>query len=224
MPQKFSNNSRSKLAAGITASDVSFSVLAGAGDLFPVADAGADALPSENDWFKLAITDVSGEIEFVAVRTRASGSDVMSSVVRAVDGTTARTWGVGAVVIQAMSSADVQAVFSIDASLVRDWSGIPESPLVASAGTKTLTRNDCKGQRVDMDGATVTVPAGVMQPGDVVVVYNNSAASLAILKADGVTLWWVGGANANRSLAQRGICTIACVADNEFVITGQGVS
>lgn len=224
MGQKFSNNAKTLLAAGISAAATSLTVTAGDGDMFNVANADTDALPSVNDWYKVAITDVSGEVEFVAVRTRASGSDIMSNLVRALDGTTARDWGVGAVVVQALSSADVQSAFGIDATLVRDWSGIPESPLLASAGNKTLTRADCMGQRVDMDGATVTIPAGVMQPDDVVVVYNNSATSLAIIKAEGVTLWWVGGANANRTLTQRGICTIACVAANEFVITGQGLN
>lgn len=112
MPQKYANNARTKLASGISASDTSISVLAGSGDLFPVASADADALPSSNDWFKLFLTDVSGEIEIVGVRTRASGSDVLSNVVRAMDGTTARIWGVGAVAYLAFSALDLDAVLS----------------------------------------------------------------------------------------------------------------
>jgi len=44
MTQKFSNNARTVLAAGISASDVSLSVQSGDGDLFPVADTGTGPL------------------------------------------------------------------------------------------------------------------------------------------------------------------------------------
>lgn len=119
MTQKFSNNARTVLAAGITASDTSLSVQSGDGDLFPVADTDTGPLPSENDWFKLFITDVSGQIEIVGVRTRAGGSDVMSNVVRALDGTTARIWGVGAVAYQAFSADDlVSAISNAEAALL----------------------------------------------------------------------------------------------------------
>lgn len=112
MTQKFSNNARTVLAAGISASDVSLSVQSGDGDLFPVADTDTGPLFSVDDWFKLFITDISGQIEIVGVRTRAGGSDVMSNVVRALDGTTARIWGVGAVAFQGFSSADLGAAIS----------------------------------------------------------------------------------------------------------------
>jgi microcystin-dependent protein len=168
MPQKFSNNSRSKLAAGITASDVSFSVLAGAGDLFPVADAGADALPSENDWFKLAITDVSGEIEFVAVRTRASGSDIMSSVVRGIDGTTARTWGAGAVALQTLSSADVEAVFT------------PPPPAVAPEDVGALANTQLGLSGMVGYFPTADAPAGWLKANGALVSRTTYAALFAV--------------------------------------------
>jgi len=37
-------------------------------------------------------------------------------------------------------------------------------------------------------------------------------------------MYWVNGADANRTLGIRGVATLLCVASNTFVITGQGVS
>lgn len=169
MPQKFSNNSRSKLASGIAAGDTSFSVLAGAGDLFPVADAGADALPSENDWFKVAITDVSGEIEFVGVRTRASGSDVMSSVVRGIDGTTARAWGVGAVVLQTLSAADVEAAFA------------PPPPAVAPEDVGALANTQLGLAGMVAYFPTANAPAGWLKANGAAVSRTTYAALFAVI-------------------------------------------
>jgi microcystin-dependent protein len=135
MPQKYANNARSKLSSSITSADTSLSVLAGSGDLFPVANAGADTLPSSSDWFKLFITDVSGEIEIVGVRTRASGSDILSSLVRGMDGTLARAWGAGAVAYQAFS------VYDLEAAISRAEAAVTAAEVVAEAATEASLKN-----------------------------------------------------------------------------------
>lgn len=53
------------------------------------------------------------------------------------------------------------------------------------------------------------------------VVYNNATDDRTIARGSGVTLYWVDGLNANRTLAQRGLATIVCVGSNTFVITVQ---
>jgi microcystin-dependent protein len=169
MPQKFSNNSRSKLASGITSADVSFSVLSGAGDLFPVANTGAGALPSTNDWFKVAITDVSGDIEFLGVRTRASGSDVMSSVVRGIDGTTARAWGVGSAVLQTLSAADVQAAFN------------PPPPSVAPADVGGLANTQLGMVGMVAHFARASAPTGWLKANGAAVSRTTYAALFAVI-------------------------------------------
>ena len=211
MPQKYANNARTKLASGISASDTSISVLAGSGDLFPFASANADTLPSSNDWFKLFLTDVSGEIEIVGVRTRASGSDVLSNVVRAMDGTTARVWGVGAVAYLALSANDFQTA-------LREWNTVP---IQNGTTGRALIKSDV-GKTVPASGA-VTLLANVFAKDDVIIVYNDSAANININKDSGVTMWWVNAENANRVLQPRGLASILCIRANEFVITGQGV-
>lgn len=73
--------------------------------------------------------------------------------------------------------------------------------------------------------AGVTIPASVFAIGDAITLYNNSASSITITQGASATLRQVGTANTgNRTLAQRGLATILCVASNEFVISGGGVS
>jgi len=87
----------------------------------------------------------------------------------------------------------------------------------------TLVAADTGGL-VSISSGTLTVPPSVFSAGDVVVVYNNAATSRTIAKGSGVTLYWIDGADANRTLAQRGLATIVCVGSDTFVITGQGLT
>jgi hypothetical protein len=94
-------------------------------------------------------------------------------------------------------------------------------PPVPTTGAYTLLATDI-GQSVQVD-ANVTVPPDVFSAGAVVVIYNNSASPISILRGAGVTMYWVGGVNNNRALTARGLATLLCVASNVFVITGQGL-
>lgn len=89
MGQLFKNNAYSVLAAGIGAGDLSLSVSPGHGDRFPAV--------TTPDWAVVTLEDSSKNIEVVKVTTRAAGSDAMT-IVRAQEGTTARTWLAGDIV------------------------------------------------------------------------------------------------------------------------------
>jgi hypothetical protein len=95
-------------------------------------------------------------------------------------------------------------------------------PQVASGGAYTLQASDI-GDHVSATG-NITVPPSIFSAGDVVVVYNNTGGNLSILRGSGVTMYWIAGANADRTIGTRGLASILCVASNTFVITGQGVS
>jgi hypothetical protein len=71
----------------------------------------------------------------------------------------------------------------------------------------------------------VTVNASTgFTTGQSVSIFNNSGSNQTIT-ATGVTLYQVGTANTgNRTLAQRGLCTLLCVGSNTYVITGGGVT
>jgi hypothetical protein len=95
-------------------------------------------------------------------------------------------------------------------------------PPVVSGGAYTLQISDV-GDHVSATG-NITVPPAVFAAGDVVVIYNNTAGNLSIVRGAGVTMYWVAGADADRTLATRGLASIVCVASNTFVITGQGLT
>lgn len=81
------------------------------------------------------------------------------------------------------------------------------------------------GDMVAISDGSITVPPGVFSAGQVVVVYNqNDTTTRSIIRGSGVSMYWLGGANADRTLAVRGVASILCVASNEFVITGQGIT
>ena len=61
--------------------------------------------------------------------------------------------------------------------------------------------------------------------GDAVSIYNNTTSNKTIEEDTGVTLRKAGSnTTGNRTLAQYGICTVLCVAANEYIITGVGLT
>jgi hypothetical protein len=81
------------------------------------------------------------------------------------------------------------------------------------------------GKHISITTGGVTVPASVFSAGDIVTIYNNSASGQTITQGASVTLRLAGTATTgNRTLAQRGIANILCVASNEFVVSGNGVT
>jgi hypothetical protein len=109
MPQQFSNNARSVLQSTITDTATSLTIASGAADLFPTANVGSGSIPSANNWFKATLQDVSGNVEIIYVRTRNAGSAIFSNILRAQEGTTARTFVAGSVVGLRVTAADIQA-------------------------------------------------------------------------------------------------------------------
>ena len=73
--------------------------------------------------------------------------------------------------------------------------------------------------------AGITIPANTFIAGDAVSIYNNSAGALTITQGSGLTLRQAGTANTgNRTLAQRGMCTVWFNSATEAVISGAGLS
>lgn len=89
MAQLFRNNAFSSLGASLTNVATTLTVTAGHGDRFPVVTA--------PDFCLLTLQDASNNIEIVKVTARTAGSDSMT-IVRAQEGTTARSWNLGDVV------------------------------------------------------------------------------------------------------------------------------
>lgn len=91
-----------------------------------------------------------------------------------------------------------------------------------SAYVLVATDND---KCVSITTGGVTVPSGVLTAGNKVTIYNNSGSSQTITEGSGVTLRLAGTASTgNRTLAQYGLATVLCVATDNFVIVGNGLS
>lgn len=82
-----------------------------------------------------------------------------------------------------------------------------------------------RGKFIDITTGGVTVPSGIFSVGDAVSIYNDSSLSQIITQGASVTMY-LGGTSTtgNRTLAQRGICTVLCVSANTFVISGAGLT
>jgi hypothetical protein len=97
-------------------------------------------------------------------------------------------------------------------------------PQNAQTAAYTLVRED-SGKHISITTGGVTVPAGVFEIGDNIMIYNNSGSSQTITQGGSVTLRFAGSSSTgNRTLSQYGLATILCVASNTFVISGSGLS
>ena len=97
---------------------------------------------------------------------------------------------------------------------------VPTTNKTASA---TAAKSDA-GTMITTDSQFI-IPQNIFAAGDIISIYNNSASDIQISQGTGVTLRLVGGTTTgNRTLAQRGLATVTCVASNEFVCSGGGLS
>ena len=72
---------------------------------------------------------------------------------------------------------------------------------------------------------TVTVDQNIFTAGDAITIYNNSASNITITQGTNVTFYLAGTATTgSRTLAQRGVATVLCVASNAFVVSGGGLT
>lgn len=100
----------------------------------------------------------------------------------------------------------------------------PKIPANSKTAAYTLLASDA-GKHISITTGGVTVDASVFAVGDVVSIYNNSGSNQTITQGAGVTLRNAGTSDTgNRTLAQYGIATLLCVASDEFIIAGVGLS
>lgn len=127
--QLFANAARGQLGSALSSGGTSISLKTGHGAVFPVATLGANPITRAGNWFKAVLQDEGG-IEIVYVRTHTSNSDSFANVLRGQEGTSARAFGVGAVVGLRMTAADMAALANVPAVTQAE----------AEAGTVTDTR------------------------------------------------------------------------------------
>jgi hypothetical protein len=125
-----------------------------------------------------------------------------------------------------LSAATISASGSISTTnTVNDSIGnVRTVPANSQTGAYVLVATD-SGKYISITAGGVTVPSGVFTAGQSVTIYNDSSSSQTITQGGSVTMYLVGNSTTgNRTLAQRGLCTVFCVSSNTFVITGGGLS
>jgi len=109
-------------------------------------------------------------------------------------------------------------------TVVRDSKGdVRDLPLNIRTTPYALTIGDT-GEVISTN-TTIFVPNNVFFSGNAVSIVNNSASSITVTQNSSVTMHLSGTATTgNRTLAQRGIATILCIAANTFIISGSGLT
>lgn len=114
---------------------------------------------------------------------------------------------------------------TVSAGLLADSKGNTRTlPNNAQTGAYVAVLGDV-GKLINITTGGVTVNTGIFSVGDVFWIYNNSGSSQTITQGASVTMRLAGSATTgSRTLAQRGIMRVLCVAAGEFVTDGTGVT
>lgn len=144
-------------------------------------------------------------------------SSLTSAASLATVGTiTSGIWNAGAVT----SSSTVTATTTVSDNLgnVRTIVQNPQST------NYTLLATDA-GKHISISSGNVTVPSAVFTAGQAISGFNNSSGNELVVQGAGVTMYLAGTAlTGNRTVSQRGLWTVLCVASNTFAISGAGLS
>ena len=102
-----------------------------------------------------------------------------------------------------------------------DVRNIPQN---SQSGAYTLVAADA-GKHIYITTGGVTVPTGLYANGDAVTIINHSGSDQTITQASGVTIYnSADGTTGNRTLAGRGMATLIRTGNNEYYISGAGLS
>jgi hypothetical protein len=110
------------------------------------------------------------------------------------------------------------------AATVSDSKGdLRKIPINAKSSSYTLISSDA-GKTIRTT-AGVTVPSGVFYEGEAITIFNDSGSNITITQGSNQTMYNAAdAATGNRTLAGRGLATVLCFDNNEFVISGAGLS
>lgn len=117
MPQLWTNNARALLTGAITSGSTTIVIESTKADSFPTANTNGAAVGDSLNWFKATLQNTAGAIEIVYVRTRAGGSNVLTNVLRAQEGTAAIAFAAGSVLECRLTAADLEAFRAAGSSL-----------------------------------------------------------------------------------------------------------
>ena len=132
--------------------------------------------------------------------------------------------GSGTFTIAAPDSNNDRTLSIPDNSGTIGFAGVPRSGS-AKTGSYTLAVSDV-GQLIEVgSGGSITIPDATFATGDIVSIFNNTAASITITCT--ITTAYISGVNADDasvSLLTRGLCSILFISGTVCVITGSVVT
>ena len=115
-------------------------------------------------------------------------------------------------------------------SVVASGTGAEKTITVTTSGlshtNKTSSYNlvASDDQKLITTDSTVTVQPNVFSAGNAITIVNNSTSNISINEAGGVSMYLSGtSTTGNRTLTQKGLATIVCIASNTFIISGGGL-
>lgn len=157
---------------------------------------------------------------FTSTATSPAGDDYLP-----LDGATNGTRKWSSSHFQNLGSSDSPTFANVTAtSAVTDVAGnVRTIPQNVQAGSYSLLATDA-GKHV-YTASGVTVPASVFSVGQAVSIVNSGTTNLTVTQGTSATMYLAGSSTTgNRTLAQKGICTVLCVASNTFIIGGAGLT
>lgn len=130
---------------------------------------------------------------------------------------------IASVVTAASFSGGSVSGTTITGTILSDSKGdVRTAPQIIATGAYVLQSSD-SGKHISISGGGVTVPTSIFNIGEMVMIFNNSSSDQDITTTG--TTCYLSGTNlvGNRTLSQRGTCTILCVGVNTFAISGAGL-
>lgn len=176
------------------------------------------APPTGTDNIEIQIIRLLG----IYVNTDVNTDDIVDGAVTTVkiadSAVTSAKIADGAIVAAKIPDASIPVGKMVEGS--GSFRSVPQN---SKATTYTLVAGD-NGKHISVSAGGVIVPAGVFSAGDSVAIYNNSSNNIIIYQGSSTTLYAAGtSTTGNRTLEQRGLAAVLCVAPNTFVISGAGL-
>ena len=124
--------------------------------------------------------------------------------------------------VQVFRNATSLNIYSLSATGPTGPRGPSDFPQSVHAATYSLLPGD-NGKHISISTGGIIVPADTFNAGNVIRIYNNSINTQTVAPATGVKLY-KSGENTNGddplTMTARGLFTLLCVANNEFVLDG----
>ena len=124
--------------------------------------------------------------------------------------------------VQVFRNATSLNIYSLSATGPTGPRGPSDLPQSLHTTNYSLLPGD-NGKHISISDGGITVPADAFNAGNVIRIYNNSINTQDVTPATGVKLYKSGEStdgNSALTMTARGLFTLLCVANNEFVLEG----